>query len=74
MKKQSKANLKKELDQLMVQLEEIKKVYQRVDEITEAIASGQAKVDGYVAIDLFADKGKVFKTACWKRYELKRVA
>lgn len=62
--------------EVMSQLEANKALYTRLDELTAALKEAKAKElkeAGLVMVDNFAEKNAVFRPACVRRFELKKV-
>lgn len=72
---------KKEITKLCVEaqnilsaVEDYKKLYQRLDEITLELQGQELAGTGLALIDNFAEKNVVWRPAGVRRFELKRVA
>jgi hypothetical protein len=68
--------LAKEAIEVMAQLEAAKPLYQRLDELTLALVEAKSKelrAYGLVVVDNFAEKNAVFRPACVRRFEVKKV-
>lgn len=63
-----------EAQNLMSAVEDYKKMYQRIDEITLILQGEDLSGTGLSVIDNFAEKNVVWRPAGVRRFELKRVA
>ena len=63
-----------EAQNIMTVVEDYKKLYARLDEITALLVGADLFATGIVVVDNFQDKNVVFRPAAVRRFELKRVA
>ncbi len=63
-----------EYENIQAQLEGVKPLYKRSDEIIQLLQGCDLSKTKWMMIDNFSDKNTVFKVAGVKRFELKKVA
>jgi hypothetical protein len=63
-----------EAQNLMSAVEDYKKMYQRIDEITLILQGEDLSGTGLAVVDNFAEKNVVWRPAGVRRFELKKVA
>lgn len=74
MNKKKIERLASEALEVLAKLEAVKPLYARLDELTVALSEAKGlELYGVQIVDNFREKNAVFRPACVRRFELKRV-